>query len=143
MDEPVSASDRSPMLHSYSSPQRAQRLSGARIALTAVLAGGIGRCRSGLRPEGTKSCPRSSFKYLLGFVGALVLSSLSHTLADTIVYTFTTLAGTADSSGSADGTSAAQFFTPSAWPGHGTTMESPAKQPGRPASRLNPRTWIK
>ena len=126
MDEPVSASDRSPMLHSYSSPQRAQRLSGARIAFTAVLAGGIGRCPSGLRSEGTKSCPRSSFKYLLGFVGALVLSSLSHTLADTIVYTFTTLAGTADSSGSADGTSAAQFFTPSAWPGHHNGIASQA-----------------
>ena len=141
MDEPVSASDRSPMLHSYSSPQHAQRLSGARIAFTAVLAGGIGRCRSGLRSEGTKSCPRSSLNFLLGFVGALAPSSPSHTLADTIVYTFTTLAGTDGSLGSADGTSATHFLTHRR--GRGTTMESPAKQPGRPASRLNPRTCIK
>jgi hypothetical protein len=63
---------------------------------------------------------------LLGFDGALVLSSPSHTLADTIVYTFTTLAGTAGSLGSADGTSAAQFFTPSAWPGHHNGIASQA-----------------
>jgi len=127
MDEPGSASDRSPMLHSYSSPQRAPRLSVARSAFTAVLAGGIGRCRSGLRSQGTRSCPRSSLKSLLGFVGALAPSSPSHTLADTIVYTFTTLAGAAGSLGSADGTgSARSFLTHRAWPGHYNGIASQA-----------------
>lgn len=62
------------MLHSYPSPHQSQLRSGSRLAFAAVLAAGLGRCRSGLRPEGTLSRPRLSPKHLFGFVAALALS---------------------------------------------------------------------
>jgi len=72
------------MLHSHLSAQRAQcqRQSGARIVLTAVLASGIDWCRSQLRPQGTKSGPRWSLKYGVGLVGALALSFVQLSAAE-------------------------------------------------------------
>ena len=62
------------MLHFYPSPHRAQLRSGSRLAFAAVLAAGLGRCRSGLWPAGALGCPRLSPKHLFGFVAALALS---------------------------------------------------------------------
>ncbi|MEI8090227.1 MAG: fibronectin type III domain-containing protein [Opitutaceae bacterium] len=63
------------MFYFYLSPHRAQLRSRSWLTFIAVLAAGLGRCRSGLRPEGTLSRPRwSSLNTWVGFVGALALS---------------------------------------------------------------------
>ena len=63
------------MLHSYPSPLRAQLRSGSRLAFATILAAGLGRFQTWLRPEGALSRPRwSSLKYCVGLVGALALS---------------------------------------------------------------------
>ena len=62
------------MLHFYPSPPHSQLRSGSRLAFAAVLAAGLGRCRSGLWPIGTLSRPGGSIQHWVGFVGALALS---------------------------------------------------------------------
>ena len=110
-------------MHDFdSSPHRAQRRSGSRFDLTAVLAAGLDRCRAGLWPAGALSRARFSLKYGVGFVGALALSGVELSAAVTIDDTFTTLAGTAGDNGSTDGTGSAGYFDARSFPVGGVTL---------------------
>ena len=120
--EPVRSADPSPLHDFDSSPHRAQRRSGSRFDLTAVLAAGLDWCRAGLWPVGTLSRARFSLKYGVGFVGALALSGVELSAAVTIDDTLTTLAGTAGDNGSTDGTGSAGYFDARSFPVGGVTL---------------------
>ena len=120
--EPVRSADPSPLHDFDSSPHRAQRRSGSRFDLTAVLAAGLDWCRAGVWPVGTLSRARFSLKYGVGFVGALALSGVELSAAVTIDDTFTTLAGTAGDNRSTDGTGSAGYFEATSFPIGGVTL---------------------
>ena len=120
--EPVRSADPSPLHDFDSSPHRAQRRSGSRFDLTAVLGAGLDWCRAGVWPVGTLSRARFSLKYGVGFVGALALSGVELSAAVTIDDTFTTLAGTAGDNGSTDGTVSAGYFDARSFPVGGVTL---------------------
>ena len=120
--EPVRSADPSPLHDFNSSPHRAQRRSGSRFDLTAVLAAGLDRWRAGLWPAGTLSRARFSLKYGVGFVGALALSGVELSAAVTIDDTLTTLAGTVGDNGSTDGTGSAGYFDARSFPVGGVTL---------------------
>ena len=130
------------MLPFNSSPHRAPLRSGSRLALTAVLAAGLGRCRAGLWPAGTQSRPRFLLKYGVGFVGALALSGVELSAAVTIDDTFTTLAGTAGDNRSMDGTGSAGYFEATSFPIGGVTLTKIGVQDAWVAKLESPRAVV-
>ena len=143
--EPVRSADPSPLHDFDSSPHRAQRRSGSRFDLTAVLAAGLDWCRAGVWPAGTLSRARFSLKYGVGFVGALALSGVELSAAVTIDDTFTTLAGTAGDNRSMDGTGSAGYFEATSFPIGGVTLTKIGVQDAWVAKLESPRpvVWAK